>query len=119
MRPCCASQPFAPHDPGCASNQPVAGRTLSLPEGLTDYLAARDQQRQERVEQQWSALSKREQRLVREAAVMGYVNGFRASPYRKDIPPDSTIVTEVLSAADAFSDLYPTLHRAGRRKAKR
>lgn len=85
-----------------------------LPDGLMRYFESRAQQRQERFEQQWAALGNRERRLVREAAVMGFVRGHYFGGGRNEIPKDSAIVFDVLTAADHLSDLYPTLHRSGR-----
>lgn len=45
---------------------------------LVQYLAIRDQQRTERAEVTLSAMNPRERKLVREAAVMGYVRGAMA-----------------------------------------
>lgn len=92
---------------------------MTTPEGLAAYLAGRDQQREQRAAEQWSALSKREQRLVKEAAVMGYVQGYMDRPHRDAIPNDRDIVIKVLSACDSTGDLYPTLFRAGRRKYRK
>jgi hypothetical protein len=64
----------------------------------------------------WSLLKPRDQRLVREAAVMGYVLGTRSDIKPDDeFPSDSTIVQEVLLACEDFGDLYPTIKRLGRR----
>lgn len=58
-------------------------------------------------------LGKRTARLVREAAVLGYVNGAWAMGGQPaTIPPDSAIVAGVIRAARAHSDLHPTLARA-------
>lgn len=87
------------------------------PEQVLDtYLETRDAQRRQRAEEQLGALSTRERRLVSEAAVMGYVQGFQDSPHRDEVPRDRDIILAVLSACDSMGDLYPTLHRAGRRK---
>lgn len=90
----------------------------SLPEGLADYFAAREQLRIRAVHRRWDALSKREQRLVREAAVMGYVQGVRSQPgsHGATIPHDNEIVTRVIDACAAMRDLYPTIYRAGSRR---
>jgi hypothetical protein len=88
--------------------------TTSIPGGLAQYLADRDQQRAEAVAQRLNELSPREQALVREAAVMGYVQGVRAVPgsWQQQIPHDKDIVHTVIDACRAFDDLYPLL--AGR-----
>lgn len=55
-------------------------------------------------------MTDREARILREAAVLGYVIGATHGPYRDKIPRDSDIVAEVRAAAKhMFSDLYPLL----------
>lgn len=90
----------------------------AIAEGLVAYIAERDDWRAQQVRRRWSALSKREQRLVREAAVMGYVQGVRAVPgtYDFKIRPDREIVSMVIDACSSFPDLYPTICRAGSRR---
>lgn len=85
---------------------------------LMAYFAERERQRDTAVARRWAALSPREQRLVREAAVMGYVQGVRSVPGSHDtqVPPDSTIIARVINACAAMSDLYPTIYRAGSRR---
>lgn len=78
-------------------------------DNLTKYFEARQQQHAQRIADKWAALNKRQQRLVREAAVMGYVQGFRDSPHSDKIPPDNEILSKVLGAVDSFGDLYPFL----------
>jgi hypothetical protein len=55
-------------------------------------------------------IGKHAARLVREAAVLGYVNGAVSS--NAGIPPDSAILAEVSRAAHSHADLYPLLSRA-------
>jgi hypothetical protein len=78
-------------------------------EQLAAYLATRDQQRMEAVGRAWGAMTEREQRLVREAAVMGYVHGAQFAPHRESIPHDREIVIEVLEACIHHNDLYPVI----------
>lgn len=87
--------------------------TPDLPDGLLRYLAERDLRRAGRVEHTLAAMTVRERRLVREAAVMGYVQGVRAVPggHNATIPPDSTILARVVGACLAFPDLYPVIGR--------
>ncbi|GAB2733007.1 hypothetical protein [Nocardioides pakistanensis] len=75
---------------------------------LHDYLVARDTARLNRVAEMWNGLTEREQRLVKEAAVMGYVRGTMAGRDVSPFPRDRDIVIEVLSCTDGH-DLYPTL----------
>lgn len=79
---------------------------------LEQYLATMDQRRQKRLAEQWGALTEREQKLVREAAVMGFVRGNQLPTGQ--IPRDGVITLDVLGAADSFTDLYPTLAGLGR-----
>jgi hypothetical protein len=85
---------------------------------LATYMAAREDLRATAVRRRWESLSKREQRLVREAAVMGYVEGVRSQPGGHDakIPPDMDIVGMVIDSCSSMPDLYPTIHRAGSRR---
>jgi hypothetical protein len=78
----------------------------ALPEWLVDYVLKRDQQRADEVNAVLAAMSERERRLVREAAVMGYVHG-RQHPAGTDHPKDSTVLANVIGACLANGDLYP------------
>lgn len=79
----------------------------SLPAGLGEYLAGRAAERVAKVTQMYENLTERERLLVKEAAVMGWVQGVRH--HDVPIPHDRDLLMEVLDAARAFSDLYPTL----------
>lgn len=97
-----------------------------LPSELVAYLTARDQQRVDRVRRALATLRPYERRLVREAAVMGYVRGAIAGrsraalgePRDGDIPADSAILTEVILGCASMDDLHPYLADAanGRRR---
>ena len=80
-----------------------------LDEELLRYLAARDAQRNDHVNRILGELSERERRLVREAAVMGYVQGSYGATPPKEIPSDSVIVWRVIDACQALPDLYPVI----------
>jgi hypothetical protein len=80
----------------------------SLPPGLVDYLAASDRQRTERVVKNLERFTPREQQLIREAAVMGFVRG-NMGARRDEIPPDSDVLYDVLVAIDGMRDLYPLI----------
>lgn len=85
---------------------------MTIPENLAGYLAARDRERAQQVGEALGALTPREQALVKEAAVMGYVQGaLAAGAVHPQIPPDSAVLTEVVGACLAMPDLYPTLAR--------
>lgn len=79
-----------------------------LPETLIRYLAERDTQRAENVDAVVAALTERERRLVREAAVMGYVQG-RRHPADETHPKDSAVFSSVIDACLAAPDLYPVI----------
>lgn len=96
--------------------KPVAGPVVTdLPCDLADYLAARQRRRRERAETMWGRFTAREQHLVREASVMGFVQGVRASGAAPPdpFPGDRDVVVEVLDAVVSFPDLYPTLAALG------
>lgn len=95
-------------------------------QGLARYFAERERQRADDVRVTWDALSPVQQKLVREAAVMGYVRGSMAGEvaahkgaFRTEIPADTAIVAEVISACLSMDDLYPTIRRAHRRGLRR
>lgn len=85
--------------------------TPAIPDALLSYLAAREQRRWENVDRAIGRLTPREQRLVREAAVMGYVQGTRSVPggHNGKIPPDLQIVGLVVDGCLAMPDLYPLI----------
>jgi hypothetical protein len=57
-------------------------------------------------------IGKRARRLIQEAAVLGYVNGvWSVAGSDAEIPPDIAVAAEVIRAARAHPDLYPTLSR--------
>lgn len=99
--------------------------TTPLPDGLAEYFAARQQQRDDRANTAWKLLRPYERRLVREAAVMGYVLGRRAgevaarsASWRSTGQPEDTfpgdfdIVRSVLQHCDSTHELYPYLAEA-------
>lgn len=79
-----------------------------LPDPLIAYLATREQQRAAAVDATLACLTERERRLIREAAVMGYVRG-RMHPQGQDQPKDSAVLAEVVDACLAIPDLYPVI----------
>lgn len=83
-----------------------------LPEGLLRYFQIREQHHADDIAAVLARLSPREQALVREAAVMGFVRGAMfAAGGRKtpEMPRDSRVLAEVVGACLSFPDLYPTL----------
>lgn len=100
---------------------------VDLPAGLAEYFAQRQRQRLAAVNQALATLRPYERRLVREAAVMGYVRGAMAGrsratlgkPRDGDIPrSDAEMLVEVIDACIAMEDLYPYIATAaiGRRR---
>jgi hypothetical protein len=83
--------------------------TTPVPEALVAYLRQREIQRAEDVAELLTRFSERELLLMKEAAVMGYVQGVRHGPYRDKIPGDRAILLEVAEACLSFRDLYPTI----------
>lgn len=82
--------------------------TAILPDFLVTYLESRDTARANAINDFLATLSNRERSLMREAAVMGYVRG-RMHPQDEKHPKDSAVFAEVLDAALAIPDLYPTI----------
>lgn len=80
----------------------------ALPEPLLAYFAAREAQRAEASAAFLAKLTERERRLMREAAVMGYVRG-RMHPDGEAHPKDSAVFAEVIDACLALPDLYPVI----------
>lgn len=81
--------------------------TAEIPEELRTYIAARDRERSERVLAALEALTPRERLLIKEAAVMGYVQGVMAPD--SAIPTDSIILRNVVAGCLDASDLYPVI----------
>lgn len=84
--------------------------TAEIPDDIVRYVAARDRDRAEQVDQALAALTDRERALVRAAAVMGYVHGTLAER-GEPIPPDTDILREVVAACQSMPNLYPTIAR--------
>lgn len=76
---------------------------------LAAYLNTRAVQRTEAVDRLAANFTPRELRLIREAAVMGYVQGAMNGRHRVTIPPDEQITREVMGACLSNRDLYPTI----------
>jgi len=100
--------------------------SVEFDERLAAYFALRQQQRADAVAAVVGAMNPRERRLVREAAVMGYVRGSMAGEvagrqgvFKTKIPPDSAVVAEVVDACLSMPDLYPTFERMERLAARR
>jgi hypothetical protein len=79
----------------------------ALPGPIARYLAQRDADRQDAVAAALAGLSEREFLLVKEAAVMGWVQGMRH--HDLTFPGDANALITVVDACIAFQDLYPTI----------
>ena len=82
-----------------------------LPADYVRYLAQRDAERHEATANAYAALTDRERALVRDAAVMGYVQG-TLHPRGEKHPKDSWVTALVVQECLAFPDLYPAIHAA-------
>jgi hypothetical protein len=85
--------------------------TTDIPEGLVSYLATMDRYRAQQVDAALEARTSDELALMKEAAVMAYVQGMQAG---RDvpIPKDSALLRMVVGACLAMPDLYPTISRS-------
>ena len=81
--------------------------TASVPEWLAQYTVQRDTARTNAVTALLTGLSERELLLVKEAAVMAWVQGIRHSDLK--MPGDRQVLFTVVDACRAFPDLYPTI----------
>ncbi|MFI1525457.1 hypothetical protein [Streptomyces griseus] len=80
--------------------------TTPLPDGLVDYLIARDAQRADAVTQFLGRLTDREHTLLSDIAVMGYVRG-SMHPAGEPQPKRTPVLSEIVSACLDLPDLYP------------
>lgn len=95
--------------------------TPEMREGLQRYLAAGEKRRQDETTAMIDNLTEREQALVREAAVMGFVQGamaeaggVRAKALTREseggtYPGDTNVMRLVVSHCHSMPDLYPTI----------
>lgn len=83
---------------------------------LDAYFEANRKRRAEAVAAKWAVLRPRERAHLREAAVMGYVQGYRAAQAKATFDGDDVILRMVLEAVDAFPDIYPILAALPRRR---
>jgi hypothetical protein len=99
-------------------------------DALTRVFEEGQRRRSDRAMTAFRTLRRFERRIAKEAAVMGYVLGYRSgnldgrsgigSPLDKNnpIPPDFEVLQRVIEHCDSTSDLYPFLAAAcnGRRR---
>jgi len=78
-----------------------------LPVALSAYFIQRQATRRTAVTQTLDGLTERERLLVKEAAVMGWVQGMRY--HNLQYPGDRQVLNTVIDACITFSDLYPTI----------
>jgi len=78
-------------------------------DALAGYFDAMAQQRLEDSARLASTFTERELLLIKEAAVMGYVQGGMGGGHHGNIPHDRDILQEVLLACKQHPDLYPTI----------
>jgi hypothetical protein len=74
---------------------------------IARYFAQRETARAEAVTEILTSLTERELLLVKEAAVMGWVQGMRHHDLA--YPGDRQALVKVVDACIAFPDLYPTI----------
>lgn len=84
---------------------------MTIPENLLTYMREREKARMDEFTALMESLSPREQSLIREAAVMGFVHGTMAAGGipREHFPKDSEITQRVVEGCRSMSDLYPTI----------
>ncbi|MFE2912852.1 hypothetical protein [Kitasatospora indigofera] len=80
---------------------------VGVPDFLVDYFTQREASRAQAVAQILTGLTERELLLVKEAAVMGWVQGMRH--HNLKCPGDRKILTSVIDACLSNPDLYPTI----------
>lgn len=93
-------------------SSPQPGGWDHVPDNIIEYVEKQDRLRAEAAKKMAGNLTERERLLVKEAAVMGYVQGYRVPDSAKDrelYPKDEAILLMCLNSARAFPDLYPTL----------
>ncbi|MFC8008714.1 hypothetical protein [Streptomyces cinereoruber] len=83
----------------------------SIPEWLAADIAQRAADRQTAAAEFYATLTDRERALVRDAAVMGYVQG-TLHPRGEKHPKDSWVTALVVQECLAFPDLYPAINAA-------
>lgn len=85
---------------------------IALPPSMIEYLRNRDDARVAAVAAVIDSLTPWERLLVKEAAVMGYVQGRRHLEDEPQ-PKDGTVLARVIDACLACPDLYPAVNAGG------
>lgn len=83
--------------------------TAQIPEALVNYMIKRDQQRADQITAVWAEFTEREQGLIKDAAVMGWVQGVMSARAGEQWAGDWVAVPTVIGACLAHADLYPTI----------
>lgn len=95
------------------TDRPEPGRLpdVKIPEDVLTYLQKREKARQDEYAQLMGTMTPKEQSLVREAAVMGFVQGAMAAGGlpREQFPSDTEITQRVVESCQSFPDLYTTI----------
>jgi hypothetical protein len=76
-----------------------------LPDALLALFADREAERHQRAADRFATFTERERALMKDAAVMGYVQG-TMHPKGDRCPPDSWILRTVIESCMAHPDLY-------------
>jgi hypothetical protein len=80
-----------------------------LPPGMLAYFETRAQQREQDIDEHLAQFTPRERSLIRDAAVMGYVQGRMDERARIEMPRDTPIMRGVVYAALRDSEGYAVL----------
>lgn len=86
--------------------------TPDVPAWMLDHLGEKLTPREAGVARVLSSMTERERALVKEAAVMGFVNGVHFQRDRKKgqrVPDDTDVLLSVIDACLSFADIYPTI----------
>lgn len=92
--------------------------TAALPPELVTYLVTRAQQREQAIDNRLAELTPRERSLVRDAAVMGYVQGRMDERAKAETPKDTAILRMVIDAALLEERGYAILQGAAHQYAE-
>lgn len=81
--------------------------SAEIPDALVAYFADREAARHNAAAEWFGTLTDRERALVKDAAVMGYVQGMRH--HDLPVPKDSVILARVVEACLSITDLYQAI----------
>jgi len=87
--------------------------TADFPPGMLAYFETRAQQREQDIDDRLAKLTPRERSLIRDAAVMGYLQGRMDERAHVEVPKDTPIMRGVVYAAlREEGDYYAVLRGA-------